>query len=114
MAKSVNGRSVSVSIPGSAQYPNGKPVAEVAKFVEFGTVKMPPRPFARVAVAENRKKWMSLLKKGLSLAILDGSSVEKPLALVGEQVKADVMSEIKAFGAVRTGTLLNSFKVEVK
>ena len=54
------------------------------------------------------------MKKGLSLAILDGSSVEKPLALVGEQVKADVMSEIKAFGAVRTGTLLNSFKVEVK
>lgn len=114
MAKSVDGRSVSVSIPGSAQYPNGKPVTEVAKFVEFGTAKMPPRPFARVAVAENRKKWMSLLKKGLSLAILDGSSVEKPLALVGEQVKADVMSEIKAFGAVRTGTLLNSFKVEVR
>ena len=48
----------------NAKYENGVSVAQVAMWQEFGTGKIPPRPFMRVAVAENTKKWRELMASG--------------------------------------------------
>ena len=38
-------------------YPDGTPVAAVAAFNEFGTDRIPPRPFMRQTIAKNQAAW---------------------------------------------------------
>lgn len=57
----------------TARYPDGTPIAGVAFFHEYGTVKMPARPFMRPTVAEKRREWLDTLGAG-SRAVMRGEA----------------------------------------
>ena len=48
------------------KYPNGKSVAEVAAFNEFGGGHTPPRPFMRTCCERRRNKWRKVVKDNLA------------------------------------------------
>lgn len=73
-----------------AKYENGLQVAQVAKWNEFGTVHIPPRPFFRNAYNDNIKKWYNFLFQ----SIRKGNSVEAAFKLVGEMSKGDIVKSI--------------------
>lgn len=43
-------------------YDNNIPVAQIASWNEFGTETIPPRPFMRNSIRNNRKKWIKLYR----------------------------------------------------
>ena len=49
----------------SGKYPNGLNIAQNAKFQEYGTYNIPPRPFFRNALRANHRKWIVFYKQGL-------------------------------------------------
>lgn len=58
--------------------------ADVAEYNEFGTTKIPARPFMRTAIAQNEQKWKQVFAEGVrkcvnggdppTLALLDAAS----------------------------------------
>ena len=81
----------------SAQYDDGTPVAGVAAVHEFGSPKMniPPRPFFRVAIADNKDKWSELLRKGAKQIINGNATAEQVMELLGLKASGDVKIAIK-------------------
>lgn len=72
-----------------ATYPSGQSVASVASYQEYGTLRIPARPFFRQAVAKNNKKWLETFK-----AHALQTAETKALAIVGEIAKGDVQQSI--------------------
>lgn len=56
---------MSVGFFSTAKYPDGTPVAAVAAWNEFGTSRIPERPFFRNAIVGADKELMPVLKKGI-------------------------------------------------
>jgi len=73
-------------------YPNGQSIAQVAVWQEFGVPsrKIPPRPFMRPAVTENKQKWSNLMASG-ARAVLKGN--ETPFSVM-DKVGAVAASDI--------------------
>ncbi|KAB1581155.1 hypothetical protein [Serratia marcescens] len=68
---------------------------KVANFVQTVTVpahsvRIPPRPFFRHAIAQNSGKWQQTMVKGL----LAGKSVAQILDVLGAQIQGDVVESI--------------------
>ena len=49
----------------SSRYIEGTYVAEVARIQEYGSIKIPPRPFFRNAIDNNMQKWLDFLGRDL-------------------------------------------------
>ena len=80
---------VRVGFIDDATYPDGTPVAQVAFWNEYGTEKIPPRPFFRHTIAENKSKWVSDLVK-----LAEVHNKNQALALMGERIKGDFVQSI--------------------
>jgi hypothetical protein len=74
-----------------ATYPDGTPVATVAAFQNFGTGKIPPRPFFSNMVAAYGPTWPDKIAKLLKATDFDA---EKTLALLGQDIAADLEQSI--------------------
>ena len=107
-ARAMNGIRLSVGINPAAHYPNGKSVAEVAELVEYGTRRMPPRPFMRVAKAENEAAWRGRLRRAVDKSLKTGQPLDSLLEPIAQKMKEDVQESIMNFGAYDTGRLHNS------
>lgn len=83
--------SVDIGFLEDATYPDGKPVALVAAFNEFGTSKAPPRPFFRGMVTEKSPEWGDAIGDLLTTA---GFDAEKTLALAGEGIAGQLRQSI--------------------
>lgn len=111
-----------------ATYPDGTSVAAVAAFNEFGTSKIPPRPFFRQMIQKNSAKWPVNLRTALSNTNYDAAT---SLGLVGQEIQEELQdsirsntpppnapSTVEAKGFDRTlidtGMMLNSVKHNVK
>lgn len=71
------------------------PVAMYAMANEFGTDKIPPRPFMRTAFAHCSNEWAKIYTNALSL----GYSQDEANLLIGSQMVQDIQKSIKgAFG----------------
>ena len=93
------GGTVRVGILGTQKYPakDGKgdvSVAQVAYWNEYGTATIPARPFFRNTIAEKQDEWADNAASRLQQA--DGD-VGKALALIGEDVKGDIVETIQNF-----------------
>ena len=93
------GGTVRVGILGTQTYPakDGKgdvSVAQVAYWNEYGTANIPARPFFRNTIAEKQDEWADNAASRLQQA--DGD-VGKALALIGEDVKGDIVETIQNF-----------------
>lgn len=77
----------------TAKYANtkgeGLPVAQVAAWNEYGTENIPPRPFFRTTIRENKDKWIKAVPH---LAKQHGT--EKALQLIGEHIKGQLTETI--------------------
>lgn len=119
-------KKLKVGIFESAKYDDGTPVAQVAFWQEFGTAKIPMRPFMRNAIAKNTRKWGDSVKT----ALIGTNDSEKALKMLGEIMRGDIVlsltnlntppnapSTIKQKGSsnplIDTGLLRNSITWEL-
>ena len=80
-------KTLKVGIFESAKYDDGTPVAQVAFWQEFGTSKIPMRPFFRNAIAKNTRKWGDSVKT----ALIGTNDSEKALKMLGEIMRGDIV-----------------------
>lgn len=80
-------KKLKVGIFESAKYDDGTPVAQVAFWQEFGTTKIPMRPFMRNAITKNTQKWGDSVKT----AIVGTNDSEKALKMLGEIMRGDIV-----------------------
>ncbi len=91
------GVTVKVGFLEGATYPatedNSEPlsVAQVAFWNEFGTSKIPARPFMRYTIASKSSEWVSRFAKAISYANGDAKTAA---ALVGESMTDDIKESI--------------------
>ncbi|ULJ66175.1 hypothetical protein [Wielerella bovis] len=78
----------------TATYPDGTKVAQVAAWNEFGTERIPPRPFFRQTVAENSGKWRV---QATHLLKANHYNVKLTLQQMGEQMSSDLVQTISTF-----------------
>jgi len=69
-------------------------VAQVASFHEFGTEKMPARPFMRPTVDGNRAQYGALIDRMAKLVIDRKLAARKALGILGEKVSVDIKQAI--------------------
>lgn len=86
----IKNKSLEVGFFEVSKYENGVYVASVASFNEYGTAKIPPRPFFRNAIAKNSNKWNDILTNELRNSV----DVELAYNRVGEVAKGDIVESI--------------------
>lgn len=84
---------VKVGILDNSRYPDGTSVASVAFWNEYGTKIIPPRPFFRDTIKEQKSNWAKLAKDAIGM----GYSVDHTLGLVGAQMQTDIQYTIMTF-----------------
>ncbi len=104
------------------------PVAQVAFWNEFGTVRAPARPFFRTTIQKQSPTWGDRLGKAVKATHYDG---QKALALLGQSMRDDVENAIAAWASppnapatiarkgfdkplIDTGTMQRAVDYEVK
>lgn len=88
---------VSVGVHSDEQGADGTTMALIAGVHEFGAPSrnIPARPFIRPTFDENRGRYERLMVRAARLAMA-GTSLRVGLALVGQQVTADIQRRIRA------------------
>jgi hypothetical protein len=97
LKKAGKGGEVKVGFLEGATYPDGTPVPLVAAMQEFGTSRIPSRPFFRQMIAQKSPGW------GQSLANIvkaNDYDVPKALALMGEGIGSQLQQAIVDFDGV--------------
>lgn len=80
----------------TAHYPDGPPVAYVATIHEFGTDRIPARPFMRPAVADHGQQWLDQLAQGAKACLNGGPSARDVLEMVALGAAGNVAEKIQA------------------
>lgn len=95
--KGIDKKSVKVGWFPSSKYPKGGPyVAEVALVQEMGNPlkHIPPRPFIRPTIRNQKNVWQEILTKKLKMALDQGIPAIDALKLVGDKAAGDVRETI--------------------
>lgn len=92
MLKDLGPISLSIGFKEGGTYPNGDSVPFVAYKNEFGVPgnNQPPRPFFRLAVAKNHKKWPT----ALAIFLRKNRNVKIAMGEMGELIKQQIQQEI--------------------
>lgn len=110
----------------NATYPDGTLVAAVAAYNNFGTRRIPPRPFFSNMVRQKSGGWPMTLAN-----LLKTNDINKSLALMGEGIKGQIQQSIKDTNSpplsavtvkakgfdkplINTSHMINSVSYEVK
>lgn len=80
----------------TAHYPEGTAVAYVATIQEFGTPRIPARPFMRPAVADHGGEWIEALADGARASLNGGPPPEAVLEMVTLVAAGNVAEKITA------------------
>ena len=77
--------------------PSGKQttILEYAVYNEFGTSKMPARPFFRIAIDENEEKTKRSIKKYFNMVLTGRYTGEEALKKLGEEVRGNIIRSIQ-------------------
>lgn len=78
----------------TAKYTDGTPVAYVATIQEFGSGPIPPRPFMRPTVAEQKDVWLGLLGDGAKRVLSGGATASQVMEAVALKAAGDVAKTI--------------------
>lgn len=82
---------IEVGVFKGSRYPDGIPTPAVAQYLEYGTNKMPARPFMRQTSAKNNKKWSALYRKLWQTE----SDPKKILGKIAVRVQSDIRMTIR-------------------
>ena len=74
----------------SSRYTEGTYVAQVARIQEYGSIKIPPRPFFRNAIDNNMQKWLDFLGRDL----VNTNNAELSYNRLGEVARGDIVESI--------------------
>lgn len=85
-----NPKSLKVGIFETAKYDTGLYVAQNAFWHEYGTLKIPMRPFFRNAYTKNKAKWMRFFAKQCK----DSLNFEVALGRTGEIMRGDIIKSL--------------------
>jgi hypothetical protein len=85
---------VQVGFMADAVYEDGTPVAMVAALNEYGTKKIPPRPFFRGMINENKGDWGGYAANFMKET---GNDVIKTLDLMGGEIQGELKNSIRDF-----------------
>ena len=88
---------VRIGFFGDAKYPNGTLVANVAAMNEYGTSKMPARPFFRNMIAEKSPGWAASLGH---IAANNRLHMASTMWQMGEGIAGQLQDAIVAFDSV--------------
>jgi hypothetical protein len=97
LKKAGKGAEVKVGFLEGATYPDGTPVPLVAAMQEYGTSRIPSRPFFRQMIVQKSPGWGHSLAGAVKAADYD---LHKALAMMGEKVADQLQDAIKAFDGV--------------
>ena len=78
----------------SARYDDGVPVAQVAIYNEYGTSRIPPRPFMRTTVESQQGEWARTTGKVVSQVLRGKMSAEQGMTLVAQKAAGDIRQTI--------------------
>jgi HK97 gp10 family phage protein len=81
-------------IPAGATTTDGKSIPMYAAYNEFGTSRIPARPFMRTTANEHQNEWCETLAGALKGEILKDNA-KGAMGLVGEQMKAHIQQTIQ-------------------
>lgn len=82
-------------LPSAGKGKKGVPIAEYATYNEYGTEKIPSRPFMATSADEN-KGWSTSVKNAVK-GIIDGAEVISQMNTVGEKMKTDIKKNIGTY-----------------
>lgn len=96
LTSQLQSRTLRVGFLSGATYPDGKSVAQVAAYNEYGSPKRnrPPRPFFRQAIQAGQPTWGKKLAGALRAT---GYDVDKALGMLGEDIAGEVRESITKF-----------------
>lgn len=96
IAKTLKGKTtLAVGLPSnSLPYPDGTSVVLVGFWNEFGTERIPERPFLREGLRQNREQWLKLARKLYAKALREGVPPENVMRLLGEQMQIDIQKSL--------------------
>lgn len=85
----------------SSQYEDGTKAAYVAAIQEYGAPEknIPPRPFMRPAVEQNRDYLIDGMKQGVKAVLARKASAEDVLSVVGSRMAGDISKAISQVSA---------------
>ena len=90
IARKMSG-SVKVGFLGGATYPDGTSVAQVAFWNEFGTTRIPPRPFFRTMIGNESPGWAVMMGKAAKHYDYNGPTV---LQFMGVKISEQLQQSI--------------------
>lgn len=88
---------IAVGLPkDSTPYPDGTSVVMVGFWNEFGSIDgaVPARPWLRTGAHNNKDKWINLARDICKRAIAKGKDPAEFMALLGQQMQADIQASI--------------------
>lgn len=93
--RKLDGKTVSAGILRDAgKSKKGVPIAEYAIYNEYGTSRIPSRPFVRIASDENKDAWHAVAEAGIDRIIAMQGSVNDCCKKVGERMRDDIKKVI--------------------
>lgn len=84
-------------VSGTGEHPNGtggQSLAEVGWWNEFGTDKIPERPFLRTGLRENVNNYRAIMQAQLKAFLTQKTEESQALGVLGEKAQADVQRKI--------------------
>ena len=79
----------------NATYPDGTPVAMVAFWNEYGTKRIPPRPFFRTTVSEQKKNWVLSVQNLMKMH----NDPKQVMGLIGVAMSEQIKDSIKTLSS---------------
>ena len=86
---------VKAGILGGATTTDGKSIAEYAIYNEFGTSRIPARPFMRTVAKERPKQWIGEMVRHVRGRATNPAVWKEALGLAGESMKSDIKDSIQ-------------------
>lgn len=93
----------------SSKYPDGTYVAQVSLWNEFGTKSMPPRPFIRPTIANEKSTYAKYANK---LVKRRGVSADDVLSDIGNLMKTDIQKTISLITEPKLSPVTLAFRRE--
>lgn len=86
---------VKAGILDNATTTDGKSIAEYAVYNEFGTSRIPARPFMRTVAKEKPKQWIGEMVRHVRGRATDPAIWKQALGVAGESMKSDIKDSIQ-------------------
>ena len=81
-------------LQGKGTESNGTNLVDVAVYNEYGTERIPSRPFMRLAADNHGEEWQDTAAKLVSVVITGGITKQQVLEIIGNKAKGDIQSVI--------------------